>query len=95
MKKVKLDPEQLIIQSFPTTRDSDPLRGTVRGNSGCCYSGADCTEYWSTCDTDSELQCDTEYFCGGTGMQSCGCSNEPETCAAPCAVSDMTDCHRC
>lgn len=90
MRKLTLNVDELEVQSFRTTPGTGAERGTVRANSGCCYSGTDCTEYWSTCDPG-----DTDYFCPGTGMQSCGCSMLPETCAAPCAVSEMTDCHRC
>jgi hypothetical protein len=90
MKKLRLNLDALEVQTFRTTPGSDATRGTVRANSGCCYSGDDCTGYWSTCDGGGGTA-----FCPGTGMQSCGCSNQPETCAAPCYVSEMTDCHRC
>ncbi|HEX6040856.1 hypothetical protein [Longimicrobium sp.] len=92
MKKLSLKMDDLRVESFRTT----PVlkeRATVRANSGCEYTDIDnCTEYWSTCPSGPQ---DTDYFCPGSGDVSCNCSNEPETCAWPCRVSDMTDCHRC
>ena len=90
MKKLHLALESLEVQSFDTSVDYRRSRGTVRGNSECLYTGSACTAYWSTCDGRGGTG-----LCGETGMASCGCSMQPETCAAPCEVSDMTDCHRC
>jgi hypothetical protein len=97
MKKLNLSLDDLQVESFGTT-PTQADRGTVRGNSGCCYSGTDCTEHWSTCDTygDTELG----DFCPVTGQNSCGdsactCSDAPETCDAQCPFSYHTDCHRC
>jgi hypothetical protein len=92
MKKLNLKLDDLKVDSFGTT----PVpreRGTVRANSGCAYTDVGCTEYWSTCPSGPA---DTDYFCPVTGQVSCGCdSGEPETCAWPCRVSDLTNCHRC
>jgi hypothetical protein len=90
MKKLTLALDELKVQSFGTTPELGNARGTVHGASGCRYTDGDCSAFWSTCDADGGSA-----FCPVTGMMSCGCSNEPETCAAPCKVSDMTDCHRC
>lgn len=95
MKKLSLSLDDLQIESFGTTPVPE-ARGTVRGNSGCCYSDVNCTDYFSTCD-----QQDTQYYCPITGMNSCGataclCSDVYETCAQMgCPLSYQTDCHRC
>lgn len=91
MKKLQLALEDLGVQSFSTMPDPPARRGTVRANSDCMYTGDYCSAYWSTCGGGG----DDTVFCPWTGVRTCGCSDQPETCAAPCAVSDMTDCHRC
>lgn len=90
MKKLVLDLNELHVQSFRTMPDDEAERGTVRANSGCQYTDAGCTQYYSTCSAGNQT-----YTCPVTGIRTCGCSDQPETCAAPCEVSDMTDCHRC
>ena len=90
MKKLQLVLEELDVQSFDTSALHPDRQGTVRANSGCAYSGDNCTQYWSTCGGG-----DDTVFCPVTGVRSCGCSDQPQTCAAPCEVSEMTDCHRC
>jgi hypothetical protein len=97
MRKLSLSLEDLQVESFGTTPPPE-TRGTVHGNSGCCYSGDDCTEYWSTCNSGPA---DTQYYCPVTGMDSCGetacsCSADFATCAQMgCPLSYHTDCHRC
>ena len=80
MKKLKLDLENLKVESFETVNDKSKKQGTVYGNvtqtqlpSNCsepsCVSGP-CA---SSCETDGCLTCYTEF---------CGCSGT--TCETTC-----------
>ncbi|WP_420126378.1 hypothetical protein [Longimicrobium sp.] len=54
MKKLMLDPDLLLVASFPTTMRAADLRGTVRGHDDTIESEW-CTQY-RTC---SQPPCDT------------------------------------
>ena len=92
MKKLKLHLEHLQVETFTPVGEQPALRGTVRGNSGCCYTGNGCTDYWSTCDqgggttlaTGIPINTYEESFCQCSDVYSCDC-----------AFSEASNCHRC
>lgn len=55
MKKIRLDPERLAVESFPTGREQEARRGTVLGQAPCTH--------WASC------VCPTAYYHCGDGYQ--------------------------
>jgi hypothetical protein len=88
MRKLKLDLDQLTVESFDTNAPDGPRRGTVRAFMPptpfitCPLTCAD------TCDT-----CD--YSCGGTCDATCNCTGY--TCCASCGgtCNGPSDCGTC
>jgi hypothetical protein len=81
MSKMLLNPEELAVQSFPTTTDDEARRrGTVRGMD----SGA-------SCDQDTCVAADT---CAPacTRVDTCPASTCAQTCLASCASCPVS-CH--
>jgi hypothetical protein len=81
MKKVKLEVEKLVIESFETGRDADG-RGTVFGNVKVtdiryCGSGQGCY-------TDNEPECQTQWS---------GCPGTPHCSNQPCQTIEGVDCY--
>ncbi|HET6229731.1 MAG TPA: hypothetical protein VFE05_06580 [Longimicrobiaceae bacterium] len=99
MRKLKLDLEALVVESFVST-PTEQRKGTVRGHyyteltcqfdvCGRTQAGA-CNSYDLGCDS-GEYTCDQD--CTGYGGWTCGGYH---TCDGyPCAISDATNCHRC
>lgn len=90
MRKLRLDPDSLVVQSFDT-RDRSRLRGTVIGLwtevfDGCTYPvgcGSNGNQLPSFCG----YQCGSDNpGCGGTDWETCGDTVCPtcDTCAATC-----------
>ena len=71
MRKLALDVDELVVESFETARTFE-ARGTVHG-----HSGWQCTEYNPTCDgcnTQNDGGCITAGdTCGVTCGYTCGC----------------------
>jgi hypothetical protein len=74
MKKLKLNVDELAIESFESTSD-DAAKGTAFAHD----SG-----------TGAPYTC--EAICTQVGNYTCA---QYDTCAWPCAASDVTNCHRC
>ncbi|HEU0297829.1 MAG TPA: hypothetical protein VFR37_00200 [Longimicrobium sp.] len=55
MEKLKLDPDEVAVESFPTGEEADEPRGTVHAEAGCTYN--------ATC------LCPTRYYYCGDGYQ--------------------------
>ncbi|HEX8697081.1 MAG TPA: hypothetical protein VF746_31975 [Longimicrobium sp.] len=108
MRKLKLELDDLRVESFLTVAEQPSLKGTVRANS-CRYEGDPYyTQYWSTCeptlqDDPSCRQCVSLNDClsdGGGGCQGyytweesyCQCTAEY---SCECAFSEASNCHRC
>jgi hypothetical protein len=93
MKKLRLDLDNLKVDSFATTPDAERLRGTVHGQDTeyayctgyfTCVGQGDCHSYEATClgnDTCEGLGCgDTNSLrCGGADTTACSYWNQ-ETC---------------
>jgi hypothetical protein len=105
MKKLKLELDALQVETFRPVAVEPSLAGTVRANSGCCYTGDDCTEYYSTCQNTQNgaqtCQADCRSVNGTclTGIpintyeeSFCVCSNQY---SCDCAFSEASNCHRC
>lgn len=103
MKKLKLALDELQVETFQPVREQPGLRGTVHGNSGCCYPDEpNYTQYWSTCQqTGGGETCDNCQSGNGclTGdpintyeESFCQCSAEY---SCDCAFSEASNCHRC
>ncbi|HWK90283.1 MAG TPA: hypothetical protein VNP72_09815 [Longimicrobium sp.] len=67
MKRLKLNVEELTVESFEATGPS-PERGTVNGHAKATYA---CTVGWDTCDTQAES-------CGYTCWAATGCNNDSQ-----------------
>lgn len=63
MKRLKLNVDELRIESFKATDGPSGERGTVHGNAKATYG---CTEGWDGCQTLGES-------CGGTCIEVGGC----------------------
>ncbi|HEX6372209.1 MAG TPA: hypothetical protein VF006_25045 [Longimicrobium sp.] len=74
MQKVRLDLDELEVQSFTTTGPERPQRGTVQGNEDdctcqCCPTDPALNTCWASCP-------DTCWAtCGDTCGDSCGCGS--------------------
>ncbi|HEU0052478.1 MAG TPA: hypothetical protein VFQ39_04840 [Longimicrobium sp.] len=85
MKKLKLDLEELVVDSFEST--SKGGRGTAFAHSATDGAGCFPPPTEASCQPNTCLEGCTQ-FVGFT------CAFE-DTCAAPCQLSVMTNCHRC
>jgi hypothetical protein len=84
--KLKLNLEQLSVDSFDTTEAQTP-KGTVFGEQCTCYTNCSCPGC-PTCDASCNGTCDAS--CNGTcGAYSCGGSCD-YTCDGYCTVNDYT-----
>jgi hypothetical protein len=82
MRKLRLDFEQLTVESFDVTSDALRERGTVRGRISFPALTCDATEcYQNTCDTCQSCPASCWQTCGDTCGGSCG-----GTCGATCDV---------
>ena len=73
MKKKRLDPERLAVQSFPTDgAGADAQRGTVMGYKGCTYA-ASCL-------------CQTAYYYCGDGFQTLYSCDYSQVAPCPTAI---------
>jgi hypothetical protein len=87
MRKLILNPEDLVVESFSTARRTHS-EGTVRARGA---SDDPCTyQPFTGC-----VNCNTIYSCPGgqTCFDSCGCGVETETCDIYCNVSAGTSCN--
>jgi hypothetical protein len=100
MLKLKLSLDDLAVESFGTVPEALARRGTVKANSGCIYTDADCTQYYSTCDASGGATCDgclSDANGGCIGLYTyeesyCVCTAEY---SCDCAFSEASNCHRC
>jgi hypothetical protein len=85
MKKLKLDLEGLVVESFATTPESRGEGGTVFGQQCTCYTQCTCPGC-PTCDASCNGTCGgtCEASCNGT----CG-----DSCAGSCGGSCYDTCH--
>jgi hypothetical protein len=81
MKKTRLDPERLAVDSFPTTDEQDAqLRGTVHGQADCTwFATCLCKTAYYQCGTGPH----TIYSCTYTHDYRCGRDTSFEQCATP------------
>jgi hypothetical protein len=79
MRKLKLDLDQLTVDSFDTNPSDDTQRGTVQGFSHFCHTLLD------TCDT-CDPSCASCVSCYGTCYNTCGpsCYGTCATCQTNC-----------
>jgi hypothetical protein len=84
MKKLKLDLEDLAVESFATTPEPRAEGGTVFGQQCTCYTQCTCPGC-PTCDASCNGTCGGT--CGGTCDASCN-----GTCGGSCDYSCAGDC---
>ncbi|HEU4882961.1 MAG TPA: hypothetical protein VFT45_11960 [Longimicrobium sp.] len=88
MRKLKLDLDRLIVESFDTVVAKDPGRGTVEAHSHMCVSpfetcaALSCNYTCGTCDPS----CASCVSCYNTCYNTCGpsCNGSCETCQTNC-----------
>jgi hypothetical protein len=97
MRKIKLDPEQLAVESFDTVAKGKRQSGTVFGEQCTCYTNCSCPgcptcdascndTCGATCDASCNGTCDAS--CNGTCAVSCGA-----TCDGSCYGTCHYTCH--
>ncbi|HEX6037679.1 hypothetical protein [Longimicrobium sp.] len=92
MNKLKLDLDQLTVESFDTDASGIARRGTVRAHSHLCGPSDVCTPTWGelTCGDTCDNTCNTcgaSCGCGGgSGYNSCygSCGETCNTCITNC-----------
>jgi hypothetical protein len=98
MAKLKLTLDDLKVESF-TANTARTRRGTVNANE--YTEGYTCD--FNACGGTLPGACDTNMLGCGSGGHTCDqfCTgadfscHDYRTCAAPCKLSDATNCHRC
>lgn len=95
MRKLKLDLEELAVESFATTPEPRREGGTVFGQEQCtCYTQCTCPGC-PTCDASCNGTCGgtCEASCNGTCVNTCGASCG-DTCGytCDCGYSNDTRC---
>lgn len=88
MNKLKLDLDQLTVESFDTNASGITRRGTVRGHSDSCFltdCQFTCADTCNTCGASCGGGCGSGYSCGGT----CG-----GTCVDPSCNTCFTNCEQ-
>lgn len=75
MQKLRLDPEQLKVETFATRRGGEPARGTVRGHDDTVYSCPDPTLYACNPTDKNYDTCDIScwYMCFPSDDDTCWC----------------------
>jgi hypothetical protein len=96
MHKLKLDLDQLIVESFDTNASGLARRGTVRAFSHVCGPTVIDFTCMNTCGT-----CDATCSCGGSCGGTCGCTGGYTcggtcngTCAEPTCNTCFTNCQQ-
>ena len=84
MNKLRLDLEDLSVESFSTTPEAGKEEGTVFGQQCTCYTNCTCPGC-PTCDASCNGTCAAS--CNGTCDASCN-----GTCGATCAASCYGSC---
>ena len=79
MVKLKLNLDELSVESFPTTANGEPPRGTVRGAMFESFNRTDCGS------------CEGETCEGATCFTSCG-SGAPPQCTCPVVITGDDPC---
>jgi hypothetical protein len=103
MKKLKLDLEDLSVESFATTPESRGEGGTVFGQQCTCYTQCTCPGC-PTCDASCNGTCGgtcggtCEASCNGTCDftcdYSCGAGCDPNSCLPGCQATYASDPYR-
>jgi hypothetical protein len=86
MNKLKLDLDELSVESFDTAFSAD-AKGTVLGKQDSAYTCGTCAGYY-TCDASCDASCNGTCFntcAGATCNGTCGFSCAP-SCYATCRV---------
>jgi hypothetical protein len=86
MKRLKLNVEELQVESFASTSPESGMRGTVRAHAKATQETCGCTEGWDTCYTAPESCAHT---CIGAGAGGCGyesqspgwCESQHDSCS--------------
>ncbi|HEX6373514.1 MAG TPA: hypothetical protein VF006_31605 [Longimicrobium sp.] len=88
MRKLKLELDSLVVQSFETTTPEGPARGTVHGRA---EAGPD-TPYCGTVDVNCKYT--EQYSCEGTCEDTCAesCYGSCHSCIASCSPSCYLTC---
>jgi len=96
MKKLRLDIETLVVESFASSSRPASL-GTVKGHD---YTELSCN--FDQCGGTQPGACETNVLgCGGGGSYFACTENAAytcnlyQTCRQPCGFSDATNCHYC
>jgi hypothetical protein len=87
MNKLRLDLEDLSVESFSTTPEAGKEEGTVFGQQCTCYTNCTCPGC-PTCDASCNGTCGGT--CGGTCDASCN-----GTCDASCNGTCVDSCNNC
>src|SRR3712207_5208118 len=83
--KLKLNLDQLAVDSFDTVPREQAVRGTVRGEQCTCYTACTCPGC-PTCDASCNGSCAAscngtcDASCNGTCGDSCGCPTYGDSC---------------
>lgn len=91
MKKLRLHPDQLSVESFETA-DAAARPGTVMANNDSIYDPG-CVTYETACPDPTchaNTQCCSGYTCGSTCVGTCTCPTGRRTCTCP--TEYYTDC---
>ncbi|HET7233407.1 MAG TPA: hypothetical protein VFJ16_25575 [Longimicrobium sp.] len=97
MHKLKLDLDQLTVDSFDTNPPAGERRGTVQGlartlyDTCLCSGGGTCISCDPGCDNSVGGTCDVS--CGGTCDNTCNCTGN--SCYGTCNVSCNVTCDTC
>ncbi len=85
MKKLKLDLEDLSVESFATTPEPRAEGGTVFGQQCTCYTQCTCPGC-PTCDASCNGTCGgtCDASCNGTCGDTCNCPTGDYSCAGDC-----------
>lgn len=103
MRKLRLDMDELRVESFDTTAAGGARRGTVRGNAdGVASAEPDtCQSQDAQCSDDSNCAQSCPWTCAGDPV-SCGgscegsCHTCPDTCGRTCGETcDYVSCDTC
>ncbi|HEU0052750.1 MAG TPA: hypothetical protein VFQ39_06220 [Longimicrobium sp.] len=87
MKKLKLDIEELVVDSFESVAKG--------ARPGTAFAHADTDGAPGCFPPPTQISCQANTCLEGcTAYVGFTCAFE-DTCAAPCRLSDMTNCHRC
>jgi hypothetical protein len=86
--KLKLDLDQLAVDSFDTNPSESAPRGTVQGFSHVCGPTRFDPTCYVTCGT-CDLSCGT---CGASCGYTCGCGATAYTCNDPSCATCLTYC---